>query len=40
MKNRSEEIEKSKVKKIIEYKANIQDMSVKIEDLKNTDSRK
>ena len=37
MKNRFEEIENSKVKKIIEYKAKIHDMCVKIEDLKNTE---
>ena len=37
MKNRFEEIENSKVKKIVEYKAKIHDMSVKIEDLKNTE---
>ena len=38
MKNRFEEIENSKVKKIIEYKAKIHhDMSVKIENLKNTE---
>ena len=37
LKNRFEEIENSKAKKIIEYKAKIYDMSVKIEDLKKTE---
>ena len=37
LKNRFEEIENSKAKKIIEYKAKIYDMSVKIEDLTKTE---